>query len=60
MLHLEDCANTSTRSQVLLLYREKIITAEMAQPAKQPLLIMMDLIIETLQACSYIIFVQNY
>jgi len=36
--------------KVLLLYREHIITPEMAQPAKQPLLIMMDLLIETLEA----------
>ena len=36
------------------------ILSAFSQPAKQPLLIMMDLIIETLQACSYIVFVQNY
>jgi len=36
--------------KVLLLYREKIITPEAIQPAKQPLLLMMDLLIETLEA----------
>ena len=36
--------------KVLLLYREHIITPEALQPAKQPLLLMMDLLIETLEA----------
>lgn len=36
--------------KIVLLYREKIITEEQAEPAKRPLLLMMDLLMDTLEA----------